>query len=446
MTRTIPVADAPGIITEALVFSSLRVQATNRDRRRFEPWEQTRRDAQKPPPGTWRFWLLMAGRGFGKTRTGAEYVRGEVFAGRAAEVMLIAATASDVRDVVVEGPSGIVKVCERAGWRAHYEPSKQRVTFPNGAVARTRSADEPDRIRGPECDLAWWDEFGTWKHRDAYTNADFGLRRLGPKGDRARCVVTFTPKRTPLVRELVAHPAAVVVGGHTLDNAANLDPATLASLTAKYGGTGLGRQELGGELLDEVEGAKWTRAMIEAHRCTAADVPDLDRVVVGVDPQGAAGNETGIVAAGVVGKGAAMRGYVLADASLDASPDGWGRAVVDLYRRRKADRIVVEKNFGGDMVVSTIGTVDATAPVKPVTASRGKIVRAEPVAALYEQGRVHHVGGYPALEDEMTGFDGTGPSPNRMDALVWALTDLMLDDASSWSDVDPTLFADFLGD
>lgn len=393
------------------------------------PWSTLARLKQLPPPGNWRFWLLMAGRGFGKTRTGAEYIREEVQAGRTREIMLIAATASDVRDVVIEGPSGIVKVCERVGWRVRYEPSKQRVTFPNGAIARTRSADEPDRIRGPEADLEWWDEFGTWKHRDAFTNADFGLRRIGPKGDRARAIVTFTPKRNALVRELVGHPGAVIVSGHTLDNADNLDPATLTSLTDRYGGTNLGRQELGGELLQDVEGAHWSSAMIEAGRVTMAEVPALRRIVVGVDPQGQSGigSETGIVAVGVGRPDGATvdHGYVLTDASGDFTPNGWATAVLDLYRNRDADRIVAEINFGGQMVESTIRTVDTNAAIKMVSASRGKLVRAEPIASLYEQLRAHHVGGFPKLEDEMTGYDGTGPSPNRMDALVWALTDLI---------------------
>lgn len=392
------------------------------------PWSVLGRPEQQPPPGDWRFWLLMAGRGFGKTRTGAEYVIDEVRNRRAAEIMLIAATSADVRDVVVEGPSGIVRVAERIGWRVRYEPSKQRITFPNGAVARTRSADEPDRIRGPECDLAWWDEFGTWRHAEAFTNADFGLRRKGPTGERARAVVTFTPKRTALVRTLVTHPGAVVRTGHTLDNAANLDPATIQSLTDRYGGTNLGRQELGGELLQDVEGAHWTTAMIEDSRVTALDVPPLTRIVVGVDPQGQSGigSATGIVAAGIGRPPGEERDhwYVLADASGDFTPDGWARAVIGAYRSLGADRIVAETNFGGAMVASTLRTVDQNAPIALVSASRGKLVRAEPVAAHYEQGRVHHVGGFPELEDEMTGYDGTGPSPNRMDALVWALTDL----------------------
>lgn len=417
-------------ITEAdLIEAGLRL----RHRKQIthpKPWHAIARSNQLPPDGDWRFWLLMAGRGFGKTRTGAEYVCDEIGHGRAREVMLIAATSADVRDVVVEGPSGIVKVAERRGIRVRYEPSKQRITWPNGAVARTRSADEPDRIRGPECDLAWWDEFGTWKHEDSFTNADFGLRRVGPKGDRARAVVTFTPKRTALVRKLVARHDAVVVGGHTLENADNLDPATVASLTERYGGTNIGRQELGGELLSEVEGAHWTSAMIEAGRVSLNDVPPLKRIVVGVDPQGQSGvsSETGIVAAGIGRPYGSLHdhGYVLADTSGDFTPDGWARAVLDLYRDSRADRIVAEVNFGGQMVEHTIHTVDRSAPVKMVSASRGKLVRAEPVAALYEQWRVHHVGGFPVLEDEMTGYDGTGASPNRMDALVWALTDLLV--------------------
>jgi phage terminase large subunit-like protein len=249
------------------------------------PWSDIARPSQLPPSGDWRFWLLMAGRGFGKTRTGAEYVCAEIQAGRAREVMLIAATAADVRDVVVEGPSGILKVCERLGWKAHYEPSKQRITFPNGAVARTRSADEPDRIRGPECDVAWWDEYGTWKHRDAYTNADLGLRRRGPNGERARAVVTFTPKPTKLVKELLSRPDAVIQRGSTLENADNLDTATLTAYQRQYEGTRLGRQELGGELLEDVEGALWKLAQIDAARLK--EIPDgvsLTVVAVGSDP------------------------------------------------------------------------------------------------------------------------------------------------------------------
>lgn len=424
MTALTPLAIADYATMQAAV-----LVATRPYRERYlatvKPWAQIARPEQLPPSGSWRFWLLQAGRGYGKTRSAAEYIREEVVAGRAREIMLIAATASDVRDVVVEGPSGIVRVCERAGWRVRYEPSKQRVTFPNGAVARTRSADEPDRIRGPECDLAWWDEFGTWKQKDAYTNADFGLRRLGPDGSRARAVVAFTPKPTALVRELVARDDVVITRGRTDDNAANLDPATLAAYRATYGGTRLGRQELEGELLDDVEGALWTLSLIDATRL--AKIPDnvrLDRVVVGVDPPASAtGAEAGIV---VTARGSDGRGYVLADYSRQGTPHAWGGAAVQAYNDWFADAVVIEVNNGGDMAIETLRTVRPELPIKPVHASRGKATRAEPVHSLYEQGRVSHVGSLPELEDQMTNWVPGEASPDRMDALVWAATDTMI--------------------
>jgi phage terminase large subunit-like protein len=417
--------------------------AKQRIARQQNPWERDARPKQLPPPGDWRFWLLMAGRGFGKTRTGAEYVRTEVMAGRAAEVMLIAATTTDVRDIVVEGPSGIVKVCERAGWRVDYQPSKMRIVFPNGAVARTRGADEPDRIRGPECDLAWWDEFGTWKHRDAYTNADFGLRRLGPNGDRARAVVTFTPKPTPLVRELVKHPLSVLVGGHTDENADNLDPATLASYRGAYEGTRLGRQELGGELLTDTPGALWTLDSLDAHRIAPDDLPLLRKIAVGVDPAASSGEgsaETGIV---VVGRDYQPlgHGYVLADHTLHGTPHQWATAIVAAYRRWQADIIVAEINNGGEMVEHTIRSVWRDAPIEVVHASRGKRTRAEPVSSLAEQGRWHHAGTFPQLEDQLTTWVPGDDSPDRLDAMVWAATQLAIEPKSSWADLDAASLA-----
>lgn len=391
-------------------------------------WRTTARPKQLPPPGDWRFWLLMAGRGFGKTRTAAEYVREEVMAGRAREVMIIAATTTDVRDVAVEGPSGIIKVCERAGWRVRYEPSKMRVVFPNGAIARTRGADEPDRIRGPECDLAWWDEFGTWKVRDSYTNADFGLRRPGPNGECARAVVAFTPKPTALVREIVKRPDAVVVRGGTNENAANLDPATLAAYQAQYQGTRLGRQELEGELLTDTPGALWTMDNLDAYRGKPEDVPPLLGIAVGVDPAASSGegaDETGIV---VVGRDYQPlgHGYVLADDTFRGTPHQWATAVIAAYKRWSADLIVVEINNGGEMVEHTIRTIWPDAPIECVHASRGKRTRAEPVSALAEQGRWHHVGTFPQLEDQLTTWVPGEDSPDRMDAMVWAGTALGL--------------------
>jgi phage terminase large subunit-like protein len=387
-------------------------------------WRVWARPSQLPPPGDWRFWLLMAGRGFGKTRSAAEYVREEVRAGRAREVMLIAATAADVRDVVVEGPSGIVAVCERAGWPCHYEPSKHRISFANGAVARTRSADEPDRIRGPECDLAWWDEFGVWRHEAAYQNADFGLRRVGPKGHRARAVVAFTPRPTALVKELVTRPDAVLVRGHTDENAANLDPATVASLHARYGGTRLGRQELSGELLEDVEGALWTLALIDRFRLPGVPAGvELVRTVVGVDPPGTKdGAECGIV---VAGRGTEKRGYVLADRSRRGTPNEWATAAVAAHDAFAADAVVIEVNQGGDMATNTLRSVRPHLRIVEVRASKGKQTRAEPIAALYEQGHVSHVGSHPSLEDQMSSWVPGDESPDRMDALVWALTEAL---------------------
>ncbi len=428
MIVTAPAADVHAIFaTHSRAIAKTRPnRLTPKDETIGIPWSECARPKQLPPPGDWRFWLIQAGRGFGKTRTGAEYIRTEVFAGRAAEIMLIAATTTDVRDIVIEGPSGIVKVCERAGWRVRYEPSKMRVVFPNGAIARTRGADEPDRIRGPECDLAWWDEFGTWKHRDAFTNADFGLRKLGPKGDRARAVVTFTPKPKPLVRELVSRPDAVVVRGSTDENSANLDPATLAAYRTTYEGTRLGRQELGGELLEDVEGALWNLALIDLHRIR--EIPKgvtLVRVVVAVDPSGAStGAECGIV---VAARGSDKRGYVLADYSKRGTPNEWANAVVAAYDTWEADAVIVEKNFGGDMATNTIQTIRPRIPIKAVHASRGKAVRAEPISSQYVQGHWSHVGSFPALEDQMcTWTVDDDESPDRMDALVWSGFDLML--------------------
>lgn len=415
---------APAITEADLIEAGMRLR-----RRRHEsvkPWSSIARPEQLPPDGDWRFWLLRAGRGYGKTRTGAEYVCDEVDAGRASELMLIAATASDVRDVVVEGPSGIVKVAERRGIRVRYEPSKQRITWPNGAIARTRSADEPDRIRGPECDLAWWDEFGTWKHRDSYTNADFGLRRRGPNGERARCVVTFTPKPTALVREISKRPDIALTRGSTYENAANLDEATLNAYRATYEGTRLGRQELEGELLEDVEGALWTLSLIDAHRLRS--IPEdvsLTTVVVGVDPAATSNedsNETGIV---VVAIGSDKHGYVLDDRSMRGTPNEWGTAAVQAFDDWSADRVTPETNNGGEMVTNTLRTIRPHLPVKPVHASRGKATRAEPVSALYEQGRVHHVGTFDRLEDQMATWVPGMPSPDRMDALVWAATDAL---------------------
>ena len=404
------------------------------ERRRRE-WRNIARPKQLPPDGPWRFWLLMAGRGFGKTRTGAEFIVERFRKDRAREGMLIGATATDVRDVMVEGRSGILAVCERYDMPAVYEPTKMRVTFPDGRFIRTRSAEEPSRIRGPECDVFWWDEFGAWDKAEAFTNADFGARLTGPKGDPAQGVVTFTPKPTPLVKALVDRPGSILVRGHTDENADNLDAETLESFHRQYSGTRLGRQELAGELLLDTPGALWNVANLDGtrRRPNIDPTPDMARIVVGVDPQASDPTttadegtpETGIVVAGL---GTDGRGYVLEDASGGYSPSEWATVAVAAYERWQADRIVPEKNNGGAMVEHTIRTIDRSVPIKPVWASRGKVSRAEPVAALYEQGRVSHVGTFDRLEDQMTTYVAhtAKRSPDRMDALVWALTDLMV--------------------
>lgn len=391
-------------------------------------WRAWARPEQIAPDGEWLTWAVIAGRGFGKSRTGAEWVREEEQAGRATRIALIGETAKDTRDVMVEGPSGLL-ACYPADERPHYEPSKARVTFRSGAVATLFNATEPDQLRGPQFDCAWCDELAKWRYaRETWDMLQFGLR----VGDLPRQVVTTTPRPIPLLREIIADPTTVITRGKTYDNAANLAPSFLASIRKTYEGTRLGRQELDAEMLDDLPGALWTRDAIDRLRVTSA--PDFRRVVVAVDPSGTKGEGTsddgddiGIVIAGL---GVDNQGYVLADRTCNLSPDGWGRRAVAAYHEFKADRIVGERNFGGAMVEHVIRTIDKKVSYREVTASRGKVARAEPVAALYEQGRVHHVGALNDLEDQLCmiapeGYAGEG-SPDRADALVWALTELML--------------------
>lgn len=395
-------------------------------------WHSLARPSQLPPEGDWRIWLLLAGRGFGKTRSGAEFVKAEVEAGRAKRIALVAPTAADARDVLVEGESGILAISP--SWnRPNYEPSRRRVTWPSGATAITYSADEPDRLRGPQHDLAWCDELAAWRYPDAWDNLMLGLR-IGT----ARCVVTTTPKPTKLLRDLLKREGAAVAvtRGRTEENRANL-AAAFFEVVSRYAGTRLGRQELDAELLEDVPNALWNRDQIERARVTAT--PQLSRVVVAIDPAGGSGetnDETGIVVCGCDGQG---HGYVLDDLSGRYQPDAWARRAIGAYRHHQADRIVAETNFGGSMVEATLRAVDPSVAFKAVTASRGKALRAEPVAALYEQGRVHHIGCFAALEDQMAGFASdfnrasAGFSPDRVDALVFALSELMIgESASGW--------------
>jgi predicted phage terminase large subunit-like protein len=333
---------------------------------------------------------------------------------------------------MIEGESGILRISP-PWFRPEYEPSKRRLTWPNGATATTYSAEEPDQLRGPNVDGAWCDELAAWKYaQEAWDMLMFTLRA----GSDPRAVVTTTPRPTKIVRDLVAASTSHVTRGRTYDNAANLAPAFMKQITAKYAGTRLGRQELDAEILDDNPGALWKRDQIEASRTTKP--PDaFSRVVVAIDPavtHSEDSDETGVIV-GALGKDG--HGYILEDASLKASPDGWARAAVTGYHKYHADRIVAETNNGGEMVEHTLRTIESTIPYRAVHASRGKLTRAEPVAALYEQSRVHHVGAFPALEDQMCQWTPGDSSPDRMDALVWLLTDLMIDGAGQqWGFVD----------
>ena len=410
-------------------------------------WRYRARPEQLPPEGSWRVWLLMAGRGFGKTRCGAEWVRAEVKAGRR-RIALVAPTAADARDVMVEGESGILAISPDHE-RPLYEPSKRRLTWPNGAIATTYSADEPERLRGPQHDAAWCDELGSWRFPEAWDMLMFGLRL----GTDPRIMVTTTPRPTRLIRSLVDDPKTAITRGTTYANRANLAGAFLDQIVKKYEGTRLGRQELNAELLDDVPGALWNRGLIEAARPPMGFVlPDLVRVVVAIDPAASSGedaDETGII---VAGKDKDSRGYVLADLSGHYTPTEWARIVVSAYRAHGADRVVAEINNGGEMVEATLRVVDDNVAYTGVHATRGKVVRAEPVAALYEQGRIRHMGAFTQLEDQMCEFtpdldrskpkrDPTDPSslgkggrasPDRADALVWAFTELLVEEISDW--------------
>jgi phage terminase large subunit-like protein len=387
-------------------------------------WSLWARPEQRMPAGDdWRVWLIMAGRGFGKTRTLAESARQLVYTVPAGgRIALIAPTSSDCRDVIVEGESGILNVFPPRE-RPVYEPSKRRVTFHNGALGVLYSAEEPERLRGPQHHHALCDEIAVYPEPKAlFDNLRFGLRL----GANPRIVCCTTPRAGhKTLLEMTADPNTVVTRGSTFANRANLPASVLAEFERIYGGTRIGRQELEGQLLEEAEGALWRGAQIEALRVRQA--PELVRIVVAIDPSVTSGpesDEVGIIAAGL---GVDGHGYVLQDGSGRMSPDDWGQRSVVIFDRWDADKIVAESNNGGDLIVSLMRTVRPNVPIEKVHASRGKITRAEPVAALYEQSKAHHVGGFPELEQEMTNYvPGESRSPNRMDALVWAMSYLML--------------------
>jgi phage terminase large subunit-like protein len=385
----------------------------------FYDWEVWARPEQLIPPGPWQVWLIMAGRGFGKTRCGAETVREWVKTHR--YVNLIGATADDARDIMVEGESGILAICP-PDERPQYRPSKRRLEWPNGAISLIFTADEPERLRGKQHEKLWCDEVASWKYEESWDQAMFGLRL----GNNPQAIATTTPKPTKLMRGLVKESTTHVTRGSTYDNEQNLAGTFLSKIITKYEGTRLGRQELNAELLEDNPGALWNRDNIDETRIQK--MPDLLRVVVGVDPAASSNedsDETGIVICGR-DKQQPPHFYVIDDLSTVASPDGWAASAVRGYGLHKADRIIGEVNNGGEMVEAVIRHKDANVSYKAVHASRGKAIRAEPISALYEQKRVHHVGFFAQLEDQLCDWNPQTDtdSPDRLDALVWALTEL----------------------
>lgn len=415
-------------------------------------WELWARPNQLEPDAVldngelWTIWLILAGRGFGKTRTGAETVIKWAKSGQCKRIALIAEDSADARDVMVEGESGII-ACSPRDFVPKYEPSKRRLTWPNGCVATLFSAEDFDSLRGPQFDGAWCDELCKWRYaQDAWDNLMFGLRL----GDHPRVIVTTTPRPIKLLKDIVLRSDTVITKGTTMENLGNLAAPFRKAVVDKYLGTRIGRQELNAEILDDVPGALWSRTLLDETRVvpinpeTPIVLPHFVRIVIAVDPQkefGEAAAETGIM---VVGKTESGHGYLLEDLSVNGSPEEWGRLAVQAYDDWAADMVVYEANQGGEMVASVLrsaarymkdeGLRDADfVPLKAVHASRGKYVRAEPVAQLYEQKKIHHVGTFPELEDQLCEYtpDGNmGYSPDRMDALVWGFTELMVGNIS----------------
>lgn len=399
-------------------------------------WEFSARRDQWPPPaaqggGPWRCWLALGGRGAGKTRAGAEWVKGLAL-GRPQfapaplpRIALVGETLADVREVMIDGASGLLATHRRSE-RPVWEATRRRLVWANGAVAQAFSAEDPESLRGPQFFAAWCDELAKWRYaKETWDMLQFALRL----GDWPRQLVTTTPRPLPLLKQILADPTTAVTRAKTSENAAHLAPSFLETVLGRYGGTRLGRQELDGEIVEERADALWSRDMLESLRVAAA--PALARIVVAVDPPASSGKRAdncGIVAAGICSAGVV---HVLADATLAAArPAHWARAAIGLYHKLAADALVAEANQGGEMVQAVLTEADPAVPVTLTRATRGKYLRAAPAAQLYEQGRVRHVGAFPELEDEMCDFGpnglSSGRSPDRLDALVWAITALAL--------------------
>ncbi len=424
MTRMLSKAELLALLPEAERKAELASLTNEAKAHLFRSWTFWGRPEQFAPEGDWTTWLILAGRGWGKTRTGAEWVKQQVEAG-CKRIALIAETQKDLEQVMVEGDSGLLSIFP-PDERPEYKKKPVEITFANGAKALGYNGTEPDQLRGPQFDAAWCDELAKWRYaRETWDMLQFGLRL----GDDPRQCVTTTPRAIPLIKQLMADPATVVTRGRTLDNSGNLAASFIKAVHDKYAGTRLGRQELNAEVLDDIPGAIWLREWIDRDR--KVNAPELTRKVVAVDPaitSDETSDEPGTHGIASAALGADGRGYVLGDYSMQGTPREWATEVVRVFDQEEADQVVVEINQGGDMVESTLRSVRPSLPIRKVRASRGKHIRAEPVASLYEQGRVSHVGAFSELEDQMClftneGYQGEG-SPDRTDALVWALTEL----------------------
>ena len=390
----------------------------------FKNWEIWQRDDQRNDTD-WLIWLLLGGRGCGKTRTGAEWVRRKVF--ETGRIALVAPTLADAREVMLDGESGLLNI----GYpmeRPSYSPSRRRLDWPNGAVGYLFSAEDPDSLRGPQFGAAWADEFCAWSYpEDTLSNLRFGLR----VGTHPQLVITTTPKPIPALKSLMSASGLAVSRAKTGANSANLSPAFLSAMEDSYGGTRLGRQELDGEVLFDREGALWSQGIFETCRFNGA-IPQLDKIIVAIDPpvtSGKRSDQCGLIVAGALGEGSTARAFVLHDGTVQGlSPTDWAKAAISLYHGWGADALLAEVNQGGEMVKTILRTIDPNIPIKTVFAHKSKAGRAEPVALLYEQGRVFHAGRFDALEAELRqmGTKGRQKSPDRADALVWALTHLLI--------------------
>lgn len=388
-------------------------------------WEQIQARPNQLPPDNqnWSTFVALAGRGFGKTRLAAEWLAWQAITNPRTRWAIVAPTFGDVRDTAAEGPSGVIAVLREYGVLETYNRSMGEIYLTNKSRIKLFSGDEPDRLRGPNFHGGWFDELAAFTKPEAYDQYKFALRL----GENPQTIITTTPRPTKLMKELLKADRVEIVRGSTFDNAANLAESALAELRLRYEGTRLGRQELYGEIVDDVEGALWTRNLIESGRITKDTHPPLVRIVVAIDPAVTSGensDETGIVVAGIT---ADAHYYVLEDLSCREKPEAWARIAVQAYHKWKADRIVGETNNGGDMIELLLRQVDSTISYRKVTATRGKLVRAEPVAALYEQNRAHHVGMFEILEDQMCNYtpDSRETSPDHLDAMVWAMHELM---------------------